>query len=260
MELTDQLQQLGLSKYETEAYCTLLERGPLTGYEVGKHSQVPLSRSYEILERLTQKGFALLQPGEPPRYRACEPRFILDRFRSSMEQTLTTLASSLETLAQPDVSGEIWVVRGHDNILAHAKDLLTSCTATLDISAPPAYENALSSFLIAIHKQGCTLFRAENVSREGMSATSLLLLADNRKALIGTLSPTGSCQAIVSSQNALLEVLRGYFAYARQQALVTSVPVESLASSSTAESGDWLTWEQRKHRHLKNLSNERRIA
>jgi len=47
-----------------------LVAGPLTGYELGKRSPVPLSPSYETLERLTRRGFALVEPGEPLRYAA----------------------------------------------------------------------------------------------------------------------------------------------------------------------------------------------
>ena len=57
------LQRVGLSKYEAEAYYVLLLQGPLTGYELGKRSGVPLSKSYEVLERLTRRGLAFVQPG-----------------------------------------------------------------------------------------------------------------------------------------------------------------------------------------------------
>ncbi|HEX4716550.1 MAG TPA: helix-turn-helix domain-containing protein, partial [Ktedonobacteraceae bacterium] len=73
----DLLQEIGLNKYEAEAYYTLLTQGPLTGYELGKRSQVPLSRSYDVLERLSQKGLALAQPGDPARYMALDPRLFL---------------------------------------------------------------------------------------------------------------------------------------------------------------------------------------
>ena len=85
MTAVEQLQQVGLNKYEAEAYYTLLAEGPLTGYELGKRSQVPLSRSYEILERLTQKGLALVQPGDPPRYSAEDPGRFLEPVRAARE-------------------------------------------------------------------------------------------------------------------------------------------------------------------------------
>src|SRR6476620_3438889 len=97
---TELLQQIGLNKYEAEAYTALLTEGPLTGYELGKRSAVPLSRSYEILERLTQKGLALMQPGDPPHYAAEAPKQFLDRMRTSTTATLDALASALAELGQ----------------------------------------------------------------------------------------------------------------------------------------------------------------
>ena len=104
MRAIELLQQIGLNKYEAEAYYTLLAEGPLTGYELGKRSQVPLSRSYEILERLTQKGLALVQPGDPPRYLAASPDQFLGQVRGTVLERLDTLASVLATLPQPDGS------------------------------------------------------------------------------------------------------------------------------------------------------------
>src|SRR5215475_2744408 len=111
MTAIEQLQQVGLNKYEAEAYHTLLTEVPLTGYELGKRSQVPLSRSYDVLERLSQKGLALAQPGEPARYQALEPALFLGQVRSTMEQTLNRLTETLAPVQSPANSGEFWVVR-----------------------------------------------------------------------------------------------------------------------------------------------------
>src|SRR5262245_39429099 len=102
----DLLQQIGLNKYEAEAYYTLLSQGPLTGYELGKRSPVPLSRSYEILERLTRKGLALVQPSDPPRYRATDPNLFLGQVRTTMAATLAALTEALSSLPQADTTGE----------------------------------------------------------------------------------------------------------------------------------------------------------
>src|SRR5213082_711391 len=106
------LQQIGLNKYEAEAYYTLLAEGPLTGYELGKRSQVPLSRSYEILERLSQKGLVLVQPGDPPRYAAQEARLFLGALRATQSATLDALAEALAGLPRSRSGDEFWVLRG----------------------------------------------------------------------------------------------------------------------------------------------------
>src|SRR2546421_1442336 len=105
------LQQIGLNKYEAEAYYTLLAEGPLTGYELGKRSAVPLSRSYEVLERLSQKGLVLVQPGDPPRFRAEEPDRLLEQIRTTVGGTLDALARELRALPLADSGDEFWVLR-----------------------------------------------------------------------------------------------------------------------------------------------------
>ncbi|KPV54233.1 hypothetical protein SE17_05000 [Kouleothrix aurantiaca] len=99
--VTELLQQVGLNKYEAEAYAALVLHGPLTGYELGKKSGVPLSRSYEILERLIAQGLALQQPDDPPRYRAEPPEQFVARTRAATLTTLDALGTALAELARP---------------------------------------------------------------------------------------------------------------------------------------------------------------
>src|ERR1051326_4822791 len=143
MTAVDMLQQLGLNKYEAEAYYALLAYGPLTGYELGKRSPVPLSRSYEILERLMEKGLALVQPGDPPRYSAQDYQQFLARVRMTMEATLSTLTASLSALPADTATGEFWVVRTRRNVLAQAQSMIASARVSLSIALPETAEAAL---------------------------------------------------------------------------------------------------------------------
>ena len=142
MTVVELLQQIGLNKYEAEAYYTLLTQEPLTGYELGKRSQVPLSRSYEILERLAQKGLALVQPGDPPRYTAEKPGQFLGQVRATMLTTLDALDSSLAALPRSDTSSEFWVLRGRQHILARVQALIVEAQKTIYLSLPTNYEAA----------------------------------------------------------------------------------------------------------------------
>src|SRR4051794_10051416 len=105
----DLLQHVGLNKYEAEAYVALLADGPLTGYELGKRSNVPLSKSYEILERLLRRGLALVQPGEPPRYLAERPERFLAQTQAEQERVLGALAAALAEQRRADPADQFWV-------------------------------------------------------------------------------------------------------------------------------------------------------
>lgn len=251
----DLLQQIGFNKYEAEAYYTLLSHGPLTGYEVGKYSHVPLSRSYEILERLLEKGLALVQPGEPPRYIAQEPQLVFHRIRTTMETTLNTLATSLASLAQSDRASDFWVVRGRQNILTQVKAMIARAQTTLELVLPD--DSDVAENLAQARQRGCHIFYPPMMGRSDHDAAIVLLVCDGHEALVGLTSPPGSCQAVTGSNTALLAVLQGYFLYRQSLALaVPEVPVK------TAQFRDdsWVEWEARKQRHLRSLSAEHRVA
>ncbi|GCE07210.1 TrmB family transcriptional regulator [Dictyobacter aurantiacus] len=247
MTTVDLLQQLGLNKYEAEAYYTLLTRGALTGYEVGKYSQVPGSRSYEVMERLLEKGLALVQPGDPPRYTAQDPQAVFARFRASMESTLETLTMTLTALARSGSLGEFWVVRGQRHILARAVELVSQARTSLDLIIPAHPE--LVRAIEQARARGCHVFHAPTDEQD---ENVVLLLRDGREALVGTLIPAESCQAVLSSNQALLETLHGYFHYRRSPDWLPSE-----APATQQQDVAWLDWEARKQRQLRGGGRNR---
>ncbi|HLG64627.1 MAG TPA: helix-turn-helix domain-containing protein [Ktedonosporobacter sp.] len=251
----DLLQQIGFNKYEAEAYYALLSHGPLTGYEVGKYSHVPLSRSYEILERLLEKGLALVQPGEPPRYTAQEPQLVFQRIRSTMEATLNTLATSLASLAQPDRAGDFWVVRGRQHILTQVKAMIARAQTTIELVLPD--DGDVAENLAQARRRGCRVFHPPMMGLSDHDAAIVLLACDGHEALVGMTSPAGACQAVTSSNRALLAVLQGYFLY--RQSLALAVP-EVPVNTAQFRADSWVEWEARKQRHLRSLSAEHRVA
>ncbi|HEY1350652.1 MAG TPA: helix-turn-helix domain-containing protein [Ktedonobacteraceae bacterium] len=237
------LQEIGLNKYEAQAYSTLLNCGPLTGYELGKRSQVPASRCYDVLERLCQRGLALIQPGEPVRYRALEPALFLNRVRTNMEEALAALAGSLTHTQQP--GGEFWVVRGQAQILASAQALCASASQTLWLALPTGVHD---DFAVSLAQAGRRDVHLSLSTEPDQAVPTISLLVDAREALLGTLTPDG--QAILSQNPALLALLTGFFRQMRPQA---PPPVSSHES-------DWLDWEQRKQQRLRTLHTYRSIA
>jgi sugar-specific transcriptional regulator TrmB len=254
MTTIEQLQQIGLNKYEAEAYYTLLIHKPLTGYEVGKRSQVPLSRSYEILERLVEKGLALVQPGDPPRYTAQDPRQFLHRIRSEMEATLEVLTSALTTLPPPGNEGEFWVARGRQHIFARLHALIEGVQLTLNLSIPARYTDELTDALAQARARGCHVILSPDSHTEG-----LIALRDNEEALVGTLAPAETCQVIVSTNQVLVHALRGYFTASQytHSPLIGSVPAPV---DSEPQDRDWIDWEAHKQQRLWKLSKPHRVA
>lgn len=232
------LQQIGLNKYEAEAYSTLLTCGPLTGYELGKRSQVPASRSYDVLERLCQQGLALVQPGEPARYQALEPALFLNRVRTGMEEALTALASSLTHAHQPD--GEFWVVRGRQPILARAQELCAAAHEMLQLALPADARDDLAVSLAQASRRGLHLLLLPEPSP---AVPTISLLVDGRQGLLGTLTPDG--QAVLSQNPAFLALLSAFF----RQPHAAARPGE--LRPAFFDRSDWQDWEKDKQQRLR---------
>lgn len=70
----EKLKALGLNKYESEAYLSLLNLGTVTAYRLSENSEVPFGRIYGILDSLENKGLVTMESKDPKKYRAVEPK------------------------------------------------------------------------------------------------------------------------------------------------------------------------------------------
>jgi sugar-specific transcriptional regulator TrmB len=251
----DLLQRIGLNKYEAEAYAALLGYGPLTGYELGKRSGVPLSRSYEVLERLTTKGLALVQPGDPPRYIAEAPEQLLDRTRTETTATLDALAHALAELGQSALPEGFWVVRGQEHILAHANTRIARAQRTLAVSVAPAHSASVVEALAQARSRGCRIVQPPIDTRADEPAMVLLVI-DEREGMVGTLTPAERAQAVASANPGFVAALVRCCA---PRLVFNAVRSESTVAAGAAQPLDWLDWEERKQRRLLDIKPDRKL-
>ncbi len=72
-KLLNLFKQLGFTEYEGKVYLSLLGSHPASAYTVSQSSGVPHSRVYDILRRLTEKGYAQAVGENPRRYSPLSP-------------------------------------------------------------------------------------------------------------------------------------------------------------------------------------------
>lgn len=89
------LMQAGLTEYESRVYLSLLEKGPLLGGEVCRHSGVPHPKTYEALNSLEGKGFVAVTPVKPKVFSAVEPKTAIGSFLSSKIASFKKLGEEL---------------------------------------------------------------------------------------------------------------------------------------------------------------------
>jgi|SRR3989344_1260059 len=86
------LEELGLSKREAETYLTLLELGTTTIGSIIQKTNIPSSKIYEILARLSNKGLVThLTIKHQKHFQASDPEMILHYYEERKEQFMKIL-------------------------------------------------------------------------------------------------------------------------------------------------------------------------
>ena len=75
-----------LNLYEVKIWTALLSRGVATAGELSDIANVPRSRSYDVLESLEKKGFAITKLGKPIKYVAVPPSEVVERVKKNVER------------------------------------------------------------------------------------------------------------------------------------------------------------------------------
>lgn len=127
MEILDVLKKLDFTEYEAKAYLALLSNSPATGYAVAKHSGVPRSKIYEVLDSLTARGDVLVSHGNPPLYQALPAKELVASRKAKAEENFLAAEQSLEQFQQSSGEQEnIWNITGHDAILQKVNECIST--------------------------------------------------------------------------------------------------------------------------------------
>ena len=96
-----------LNLYEVKVWTALLSRGVSTAGELSNISDVPRSRTYDILETLEKKGFIVMKLGKPIKFVALKPEEVIERVKRNLVTTVNEKRKRLDELKDDDVLGEL---------------------------------------------------------------------------------------------------------------------------------------------------------
>ena len=107
-ELLKKLRSIfNLNIYEVKVWTSLLSKGTATAGELSDMSNVPRSRSYDVLESLEKKGFIIMKLGRPIKYLAVTPSEIVKRVKKSVEEKAKYEIKSIDEIQGTDVFQEL---------------------------------------------------------------------------------------------------------------------------------------------------------
>lgn len=159
-ELTNRIREyFDLNIYETKVWLALLSKGMASAGEVAEISGVPRSRTYDVLESLEKRGFAIIKIGKPVKYIAVKPTEVIEKmkanamnFAQEKVKSLSALKSTQEyaelellhktgisPIRPQDITGSL---KGRTNILARLRELFDNaekeifiCTSVQDFES-----------------------------------------------------------------------------------------------------------------------------
>ncbi len=98
-----------LNIYETKVWLALLGKGSASAGEIASISGVPRSRTYDVLESLEKKGFALVKIGKPVKYLGVKPNMVIEKLKNNVrtksEERIVSLSNVKDTSEFAELEG-----------------------------------------------------------------------------------------------------------------------------------------------------------
>ena len=175
-ELLSKLRRhFALNLYEVKIWTALLSRGVSTAGELSDIANVPRSRSYDVLESLEKKGFAITKLGKPIKYIAVAPEEVVERVKKNMKIEADDRVKRLEEM------------KGTDTL----EELKTLHTQGIDLVEPTDLSGSLRGRHNLYNHLELTIRNAENSVTLMTTANGLLRKAESLKSTFEKLKKRG---------------------------------------------------------------------
>jgi len=236
--LLNELIDLGLSSYEARAYITLLRLGEATAPSVAEISKIPLTRIYDVLSSLEDKGLVVIVHQRPKYYKPIDPRSALNNLISYIESRAEAeinrkkkLAKTLEKKLinikpeEKKIAIDTFIIRGEIIIKNKAIEILDDARNIVRIAGYKPFlvlkcmelieklsERKLKVRVLGTLSEDCVkLFKKFNIEYRKYPFTySSMIIADDDTILI-VLNPGRENIAIFSSNEDLVKAHIEFF-------------------------------------------------
>jgi sugar-specific transcriptional regulator TrmB len=214
---------LGFSLNESRAYGALLQESPATGYEVGVRAQIPRSAVYGVLRRLVKAGAARSIAGTPERFTPAPAEEVLALLRKRFDTSTQALEEAIRQLDSTPAAPDAFSVQGYERILEEADRIAHGAEGRLIVSGWPRELLRLAPELRKAAKRRVYLvifshaelprlpgevfsYGLKEAALEEFWKHRLLLVADDRRTLIGATEMLETDTAVISETSPIAEV------------------------------------------------------
>jgi sugar-specific transcriptional regulator TrmB len=214
---------LGFSLNESRAYAALLQESPATGYEVGVRANIPRSAVYGVLRRLVNAGAARSIAGSPERFAPAPAQDLLVLLRRRFDSSTADLEDAIRRLDVTPPTPDAFSVRGYERILEEAERIMRGAEERLVVSGWPREIAKLAGELRRAAKRRVHLVTFSHAALPALPGEvfsyelaesdletfwkhRLVVVADDRRSLIGATENVSTDNAVVSETSAIAEL------------------------------------------------------
>jgi hypothetical protein len=224
----DHLQAVGFSESEALAYATLVQRGPMTGYQLAKTSGIARPNVYGVIDKLEKRGaITRIGVGEGVQYGALPPAEMLARLSSGIDAHLSAAQDAFGSMGDAGGDGYVWNLEGYTNVLERAETvadgarerllvgLWSAESARIGETVRRAEERGVRVVTLCVEGcatpcGGCRGDVYRYTVAPGGASRWLMLVADDREVLLGEIAPGGDARAAHTSLPMIVSVASQY--------------------------------------------------
>ena len=178
-----------LNLYEVKIWTALLSRGVATAGELSDIANVPRSRSYDILESLEKKGFAITKLGKPIKYIAVPPEEVIERVKKRVKEDTDSQVGILNKLKSSEILSELKLLHSQGIELVEPTEF-TGC-----LKGRSNFYNHIEMLLKGAQRSICIMTTEEGLLRKIDNFKSVLQKAKDKGVKIKIAAPFGKANS-----------------------------------------------------------------
>jgi len=190
----ESLLALGLNKYESRVYLTLVAEGVSTAKNISDITNIPYGKVYEIINSLALKGFVISLPTKPMKCRAISPKEAIKTAKNNLTNKLKKVEDVVLSEIEPlfarskefvEPKGIFWILNGRSILNKKMEEMVGKAKSHIHIyTSANGFKRlrAVKSLLRNAKRRGISITITSQVSKDNRDVSNLFNFCNRKHA------------------------------------------------------------------------------